>query len=71
MVTDHLSCLIHEEEVLPLKEDFSDEQLLAMASSTPWYANIVNYLVTKKVPQDLSRAKNFKLMKSVKEICVG
>ena len=42
VVADHLSHLIQEEELLPLKEDFLDEQLLATTSSTPWYADIVN-----------------------------
>ena len=61
MVADHLSRLIQEEELLPLKEDFLDEQLLATTSSTPWYADIVNFLTSRLIPKDLSRAKKGKL----------
>ena len=61
VVADHLSRLIQEEELLPLKEDFPDEQLLATTSSTPWYADIVNFLTSRLIPKDLSRAKKGKL----------
>ena len=61
VVADHLSHLIQEEELLPLKEDFPDEQLLATTSSTPWYADIVNFLTSRLIPKDLSRARKGKL----------
>ena len=58
VVADHLSRLIHgsseEEDMLPLKESFPDEQLWVVNGSEPWYADIVNYLVTDIVPEDLS-----------------
>ena len=50
VVADHLSRLVHNEDLLPLKDFFSDEQLLAMEDSAPWYADFVNYLVTKRLP---------------------
>lgn len=56
VVADHLSRLIHDEDALPLHDNFPDEQLFSLEVSTPWYANIVNYLVTKKMPDDLTRA---------------
>ena len=58
VVADHLSRLIHgsseEEDMLPLKESFPDEQLWVVGGSEPWYADIVNYLVSDIVPEDLS-----------------
>ncbi|CAN6691747.1 unnamed protein product [Malus baccata var. baccata] len=49
MVADHLSRLIiptaSEEDSLPLRESFPDEQLFAVQFRTPWFADIVNYLV--------------------------
>ena len=61
VVADHLSHLIQEEDLLPLKEDFPDKQLLATTSSTPWYTDIVNFLTSQLIPNDLSRAKKGKL----------
>ena len=54
VVADHLSRLIREEDPLPLIETFPDEQLLRIEVSAPWYADIVNYLVTKQLPDTLS-----------------
>ena len=68
MVADHLSRLIHrsneEEDMLPLKESFPDEQLWVIGGREPWYADIVNYLVRDIVPEDLSyqAKKRFKFV---------
>ncbi|CAN6687816.1 unnamed protein product [Malus baccata var. baccata] len=49
VVADHLSRLniptASEEDSLPLRESFPDEQLFAVQFCTPWFADIVNYLV--------------------------
>jgi len=37
------------DENLPIKETFPDEQLMLM-SQLPWFADIVNYLVTGHMP---------------------
>jgi hypothetical protein len=38
-----------------IKEEFSDEQLLVLTGvNTPWYANIVNYLVSNIVPPEFN-----------------
>ncbi|CAL8116809.1 unnamed protein product [Prunus armeniaca] len=47
VVADHLSRLVHEEDLLPILEAFPDEQLLTIEVSEPWYADIVNYIVSK------------------------
>ncbi|XP_022873105.1 uncharacterized protein LOC111392056, partial [Olea europaea var. sylvestris] len=60
-VADHLSRLIHERETLPLQESFPDEQLLLVTDTSPWFADIVNYLVTKKISSDLTTARRQKL----------
>ena len=49
-MADHLSRLLYNEDLLSLKDFFPDEQLLAMEDSAPWYADLVNYLVTKRLP---------------------
>ncbi|XP_024195920.1 uncharacterized protein LOC112199096 [Rosa chinensis] len=70
VVADHLSRLVNgsnaEEDSLPLRESFPDEQLFAMQASDPWYADIINYLVTKKIPEDFTRAQKDKLVKMAK-----
>ena len=39
VVADHLSRLLREEEDLPLKETFPDEQFFGIQVSEPWYAD--------------------------------
>ncbi|XP_058192106.1 uncharacterized protein LOC131309500 [Rhododendron vialii] len=69
VVADHLSRLEFEDRTskLPIIDTFPDEQLFGV-SSTPWFADIVNYLVTGLLPthwtsqerkQFLSRVKRF------------
>ncbi|CAN6712718.1 unnamed protein product [Malus baccata var. baccata] len=50
VVADHLSRLVHEEEVVPIPETFPDEQLMSTEVSMPWYADLVNYLASKVIP---------------------
>jgi hypothetical protein len=68
VVADHLSRMIHgqdvEEDTLPLREHFPDEQLFAMNVVDPWYADIINYIATKKTPDDMTRAQKDKLVKT-------
>ena len=51
VVADHLSRLVLETayDGLPIGDTFPDEQLFALVHC-PWYANIVNYLVTEQIP---------------------
>ncbi|KAM1482481.1 hypothetical protein ACFXTO_034785 [Malus domestica] len=61
VVADHLSRLVHDEDSLPILETFPDEQLMSLEVSEPWYADLVNYLVTKQVPSTLDKYKCDKL----------
>ncbi len=38
----------------PIYDSFLDEHLFPISSHSPWYANIINYLVAGKVPPHLS-----------------
>ncbi|KAM5555299.1 hypothetical protein ABKV19_023282, partial [Rosa sericea] len=67
VVADHLSRLVHDEDVLPLAEKFPDEQLFGIEVSMPWYADIVNYLVTRQIPNTLTRAHQEKLKSTAKQ----
>ncbi|XP_068319470.1 uncharacterized protein [Pyrus communis] len=69
VVADHLSRLVHsntEEDLIPLCESFMDEQLFSLKVTDLWYADIINYKVTKKIPDDFTRAQKDKLVKTVK-----
>ncbi|KAM2630616.1 hypothetical protein TB1_029463 [Malus domestica] len=61
VVADHLSRMVHNEESLPILETFPDEQLLSIKVSAPWYADIVNYLVSKRIPSEFTRHQRDKL----------
>jgi len=60
VVADHLSRLVVESSFnsFPSLKTFSDKQLMSVSHSTVlWYADTVNYLVTKQMPE-LSTKKN-------------
>ncbi|CAN6570909.1 unnamed protein product [Malus baccata var. baccata] len=61
VVADHLSRMVHKEESLPILETFPDEQLLSIKVSAPWYADIVNFLVSKRIPSEFTRHQRDKL----------
>ena len=65
-VTNHLSRLVHVEDELRLQETFPDEQLFSASVTLPWYANIVNYLVTKMLPFGLFKAQRDKIKSDAK-----
>ncbi|XP_071939287.1 uncharacterized protein [Coffea arabica] len=46
LVADHLSRIPVGEENEPLKDAFPEEHLLSLNSQLPWYADLINYLVT-------------------------
>ncbi|KAH9659131.1 hypothetical protein KPL70_023750 [Citrus sinensis] len=66
LVADHLSRLTTSEEAAPLKDDFPDEHLFVTQGMVPWYADIVNYLVTRTLPSDLTRAQKDKIKSDAK-----
>ncbi len=56
-VADHLSRLEENtqgQDRRMINEFFSDEQLFAIRSRLPWYADFVNYIVGNVCPPDLS-----------------
>ncbi|CAN6679455.1 unnamed protein product [Malus baccata var. baccata] len=67
MVANHLSRMVHNEESLPILETFPDEQLLSIKVSAPWYADIVNFLVSKRIPTEVSNRE----IKQILEKTVG
>ncbi|CAN6560280.1 unnamed protein product [Malus baccata var. baccata] len=68
VVADHLSRMVHNEESLPILETFPDEQLLSIKVSAPWYADIVNFLVSKRIPSEFTRHQRDKLRHDARHI---
>nr|GMC86814.1 uncharacterized protein LOC109147752 [Ipomoea batatas] len=66
LVADHLSMLITSEKPSPLQDDFPDEHLFSIQKTIPWYADIVNYLVTRTLPPDLSKSQKDKIKSDAK-----
>jgi hypothetical protein len=69
VVADHLSRLTIDftEEATPISETFLDEQLMHIVhTSSPWFADIVNYLVTSHMPLHWGRQDKSKFMAIVK-----
>ncbi|CAN6583880.1 unnamed protein product [Malus baccata var. baccata] len=70
VVADHLFRLniptASEEDSLPLRESFPDEQLFAVQFRTPWFPDIVNYLVKRVVHPDLTLQQKKKFLSDVK-----
>ncbi|RDX66670.1 hypothetical protein CR513_54536, partial [Mucuna pruriens] len=61
LVADHLSQIRGESNLMPIRDNFLDKQLLYMNKITPWFANICNYIVASKFPPKASRLYKEKL----------
>ncbi|RDX96976.1 Retrovirus-related Pol polyprotein, partial [Mucuna pruriens] len=65
-VADHLSRIEKESEPMPIRDEFPDEQLLHIKTSTPWFADICNYVATSQFPPEESRLYKEKLQSDAK-----
>ena len=70
-MANHLSRIEHASEDSPIRDDFPDNHLYILYSisdsfPTPWFANIVNYLVASVFPPLASKAQNDKIKSDVK-----
>ena len=68
VVADHLSRLVPESNShgVPIGESFPDEQLFALAHC-PWYADIVNNLVTGQIPTQWTSQQKKKFLTDIKK----
>ncbi|XP_071939268.1 uncharacterized protein [Coffea arabica] len=66
LVADHLSRVQVTKDDIPLRETFPDEHLFSANLTLPWYADIVNFLVTDKFPAGWPKAKRNKLRSDAK-----
>ncbi|XP_059435102.1 uncharacterized protein LOC132168052, partial [Corylus avellana] len=69
VVADHLSRLVVDfnENVVPIAETFPNEQLMHISQNhAPWFADIVNYLVTAQMPSHWTRQDKSKFLAGAK-----
>ncbi|RDY10230.1 hypothetical protein CR513_05285, partial [Mucuna pruriens] len=65
-VADHLSRIERENEPMPTRDEFPDEQLLHIKASTPWFADIYNYVAISQFLPKASRLCKEKLESDAK-----
>ena len=66
LVADHLSRIERDADPFPIQDDFPDEQLFLLHGITPWFADIVNFLVAGVFPTGASRSQIHKLKSDAK-----
>nr|XP_027102729.1 uncharacterized protein LOC113723971 [Coffea arabica] len=66
LVADHLSRIPIGEDNEPLRDAFPEEHLFSLNSQLPWYADLVNYLVTGDFPAGWPKSKKDKLKSDAK-----
>ena len=68
VVADHLSRLVSDSNShgIPIGDSFPDEQLFALVHY-PWYADIVNYLVTGQIPAQWTSQQKKKFLTDIKK----
>ncbi|RDY05084.1 Retrovirus-related Pol polyprotein, partial [Mucuna pruriens] len=49
-VADHLSRIERDEDLMPIRDQFPDEQLLHINTNTPWFTDICNFVATSQFP---------------------
>jgi len=63
IVADFLSRLDNPSETNPIIDDFPDEHLFGISTDSPWFVDIVDYLVTGKTPPHLSTSEKWNIIK--------
>ena len=68
VVADHLSHFVLESNShgVPIGDSFPDEQLFTLFHG-PWYADIVNYLVTGQIPTQWTSQQKKKFLADIKK----
>ncbi|RDX86078.1 Retrovirus-related Pol polyprotein, partial [Mucuna pruriens] len=54
-MADHLSRIEREDDSLPIRDNFLDEQLLHITTPTPWFVDIYNFVAASQFPSEASR----------------
>ncbi|RDX99364.1 hypothetical protein CR513_17586, partial [Mucuna pruriens] len=60
-IADHLSMIERDEDLVLIRDQFPDEQLLHINTPTPWFADICNFVATSQFQPEASRLYKEKL----------
>nr|KAJ0194745.1 hypothetical protein LSAT_V11C700351840 [Lactuca sativa] len=61
LVANHLSCFHVGGSSFPILDKLLDDRLFYISNTIPWYATIVNFLVTKEIPYTFTKYQKAKL----------
>jgi hypothetical protein len=62
VVANFLSRIKNEDDDIPVDDSFPDEHLFALSVNTPWFADMKNYLATRKLLSHLSPHEKRKII---------
>ncbi|RDX97576.1 Retrovirus-related Pol polyprotein from transposon 17.6, partial [Mucuna pruriens] len=65
-VADHLSRIERESDPMPIRDNFLDEQLLHVDTSTPWFTAICNFIIASQFPLEASQLYKEKIKSDAK-----
>jgi hypothetical protein len=64
-VADFLSMLTSNKNEPPVEDSFLDENLFAVSSKSPWFADITNHLAAGRLLHHLSLKERHKIIKQI------
>jgi hypothetical protein len=62
VVDDFVSQIKKEDDDIPVDDSFLDEHIFSLFVNTPWFADMENYLDTRKLPSHLSPHEKRKII---------
>jgi hypothetical protein len=62
VVDDFISRIKNEDDDIPIDDSFPDEHLFSLSVNTPWFADMENYLATRKLPSHFSPHEKRKII---------
>jgi hypothetical protein len=62
LVVDFLSRIKNEDDDILVDDSFPDEHIFSLSVNTPWFADMENYLATRKLPSHLSPHEKRKII---------
>ncbi|RDY06213.1 Retrovirus-related Pol polyprotein, partial [Mucuna pruriens] len=65
-IANHLSRIERENNLMLIRDDFPNEQLLQMDKTTPWFADTCNFIVASKFPPEASKLSKEKIESDAK-----
>ncbi|RDX93077.1 Retrovirus-related Pol polyprotein, partial [Mucuna pruriens] len=66
LVADHLSKIEREDNPMPIRDEFLDEQLLHITTPIPWFVDICNFVAASQFPSEASRLYKERLQNDAK-----